>query len=155
VVEHLVDAEAAVFGVAAGGVTLGGGKAAYEGDGVGAQGSEGGQGGAGVGAAMAKARGPSFLIPRRDGGARLGGDLADAEAERDLAVEQMGEDLDDRPFARLGAAAQARTSTSRRGPGDQPRAGGQRGQDRGAAEAVVGRSAQRASRASHRVRRRL
>jgi len=46
-VEHFVDAEGAVLGVAAGGAALGWGEAADEGNGVGAHRGEGGQGGAG------------------------------------------------------------------------------------------------------------
>jgi hypothetical protein len=42
VVEHLVDAEGTVLGVCSGSAALGGGEAAHESDGVGAQGGEGG-----------------------------------------------------------------------------------------------------------------
>jgi hypothetical protein len=127
VVEELIDAEPAILGVAAGGTSLGGAEAPDKGNRVGAQGGKGIQDGARVGAAMAEPGRPLLLIPGRDAGTRLGGELADAKAERDLAVQQMGEDLDHRPFARLRTAWRVLApprgrsgggrSPARRGPG--------------------------------------
>src|SRR5437867_13187185 len=76
--------------------------------------------------------------------ARLGGELADTEGQRDLGVEQIAEDLDGRPFVRTRAARQAQPRGPAQRAADGARRRRQRGQRVATTEAMVQRAAHRA-----------
>src|SRR5262249_12660796 len=59
-----------------------------------------------VALSVAKPIGPLLLVPGDDRPARLGGELADAERQRDLGVEEMAQNLGGRPVAASGPACQ-------------------------------------------------
>src|SRR5262249_36132056 len=97
-----------------------------------------------VGALVPQAIGPLLLVPGDDRPSRLCRDLADAEPQRELGVEEMSEDLGGRPLA----ARRATPQPSAGGPADHAPEGArrrrQRVQDVAATETVMGDSAHRA-----------
>ncbi len=98
---------------------------------------------------------PLVLIPGDERPARLGGGRADTEAQRDLGVQEMREDLDHGPLTGPGAASQPGGAGPTDHADDAARTGGERGEHRGAPEAVMGLPAHRTGSAGHCLLRRL
>ena len=142
--EHLPYAEAAVLGMTPAGGALGGRQPPHLLDVCRAQRRVAGEQRPRVAPLVPEAGRPLLLIPGDDRPTGLGGELADAEAQRDLGVEQVTEHLGGRP---LTAGGPAREPASR-GAGERATKGARRRRQRAhriaATEPVMRRAAHRA-----------